>query len=366
MTAASPRISIVGAGIVGASLAYHLARRGALVQLYDAAAGPAGGVTGSAFGWINLINGNPADRPAYGLRREALADYGRLERELPEALRSARRGSLVWKRTAQATEALVSEHKAEGAAIELVERRAISAAEPHLRNVPEVAALSANDLAINPLHITETLVRAAIASGAVVSWGQEINGIEASGSRVTGLRIADQTIAADIVIVAAGPGTNLLTSAIGIDLGLEISPVLLLRYKAEDKLIDRILCGPDLEIRQADDNSLLLVDGHVDFSSENGPEGTSRRALDIVKRDFDVPGAVSFHSASVGPRPMFSDGLPRLGFAAEMDGLYVAVGHPGVILAPLLGRLAAEEIVAGKRSPLLHPIRKAGKTADLV
>ncbi len=63
---------------------------------------------------------------------------------------------------------------------------------------------------------------------------------------------------------------------------------------------------------------------------------------------------------------MFSDGLPRLGFVAEIDGLYVAVGHPGVILAPLLGRLAAEEIIAGKRSPLLRPIRKAGKTVDLV
>ena len=267
--------------------------------------------------------------------------------------RSAQRGSgsLVWKSTVGATEALANQHRAEGATIELLERRAIRAAEPHLRNVPEVAAFSADDLAISPLHVTETLVRGAIASGAVANWGQEINGIEASGTRVTGLRVANQMVAADIVIVAAGPGTNLLTSALGIDVGLEISPVLLLRCEAEHKFIDRILCGPDLEIRQTDDNALLLVEGYVDLSSENGTAAASRQALDIVKRDFDVPGAVSFHSASVGARPMFSDGLPRLGFVAEIDGLYVAVGHPGVILAPLLGRLAAEEIIAGKRSP---------------
>ena len=46
--------------------------------------------------------------------------------------------------------------------------------------------------------------------------------------------------------------------------------------------------------------------------------------------------------------------MPRLGFLTGVDGLYVAVGHPGVILAPLLGRFSAEEIVDGRRSALLE------------
>jgi len=50
---------------------------------------------------------------------------------------------------------------------------------------------------------------------------------------------------------------------------------------------------------------------------------------------------------------MFADGLPRLGFLQQVEKLYVAAGHPGVILAPLIGRLAAEEILDERRSGLI-------------
>jgi len=56
---------------------------------------------------------------------------------------------------------------------------------------------------------------------------------------------------------------------------------------------------------------------------------------------------VSFEDGVIGHRPVFSDDLPRTGYAGNCTGLYLAVGHPGVILAALLGRLAASEIVDG-------------------
>ncbi len=40
-------------------------------------------------------------------------------------------------------------------------------------------------------------------------------------------------------------------------------------------------------------------------------------------------------------------------FFATGGRLYVAVGHPGVILVPLIGRLTAEEIVDGRRTELI-------------
>jgi hypothetical protein len=58
-------------------------------------------------------------------------------------------------------------------------------------------------------------------------------------------------------------------------------------------------------------------------------------------------------STDVGDRPIFADGLPRRGFLPQVDGLYIAVGHPGVILAPLIGRLTAEEILDGRRNELI-------------
>src|SRR6476619_58539 len=83
---------VVGAGIVGASVAYHAARRGAAVVLLDRRE-PASGVTGDSFAWIGGRGGEvDASTP---LRQAALDDWARLEREVP-AIRVRWSGSLAW------------------------------------------------------------------------------------------------------------------------------------------------------------------------------------------------------------------------------------------------------------------------------
>ena len=70
----------VGAGIVGASVAYRAARAGASVTLVDA--GPAGaGVTANSFAWIGASGVRLG--PAAALRATATQEYHRLESELP-------------------------------------------------------------------------------------------------------------------------------------------------------------------------------------------------------------------------------------------------------------------------------------------
>jgi len=56
-------------------------------------------------------------------------------------------------------------------------------------------------------------------------------------------------------------------------------------------------------------------------------------------------------------RPMPEDGFPAVGFVPGPEGLYVAVMHSGVTLAPAIGRFAAEEILDGARIDLLAPYR---------
>ncbi|TCR93231.1 glycine/D-amino acid oxidase-like deaminating enzyme [Rhizobium sp. BK376] len=350
MTKQGLRIAVIGAGVVGAAIAWHLARRGASVHLFDEGPRPASGVTSRAFGWINFINGSPATRPEdYRLRRDGVEEYRRLATVLPDAVCDIRPGSLVWLETAEETEELIREHQAEGAGVELVDAVTIAKLEPHLRDVPPCAAYSPGDLALSPAALTDAFVKDAQAAGATAHFGETIIAIETSGSKVTGVRTTSGSQSADIVVLAAGVATGRLASALGADIGVESSPAVLLRYSASAPFINRILCGPGLEVRQWHDHSLFVAAAYRDDAEENSPAAVGQRALTKIRKRFAAPDDMHLVEAVVGQRPIFSDGLPRLGFLPDVEGAYVAVGHPGVILAPLMGRLAAEEIVDGIR-----------------
>jgi len=348
------QIAVVGAGIVGASIAYHLARRGARVHLFDEGPTPAAGVTGKAFGWVNLINGQPTTNYGnYRIRREAIGEYQRLKAALPEALRHARSGSLCWRATVAETEALVREHQAAGARVELVDAKTIAWWEPELREVPQCAAFSPDDLALDPTHVTQTFLNAAIDYGARVHFDQKIVALETSGGRITGVRTAEQAVSADVVVLATGTMVDTLMSPLGLAIGVESSPAVLLQFSCDRPFLSRILCGPDMELRQRPDHSLLSAAGYRGGSEENGPAAIGHRVLEVMRRKLALPHGVELQRAVVGYRPIFADGFPRLGFLPGADGIFVAVAHPGIILAPLLGRLAMEEIIEGQRSTLV-------------
>ena len=69
------KVVVVGAGIIGASVAYQLAKAGAQVTVIDGA-GVAAGATGRSFGWINASF--HADAAHFRLRAESMAAYHRL------------------------------------------------------------------------------------------------------------------------------------------------------------------------------------------------------------------------------------------------------------------------------------------------
>ncbi len=62
---------------------------------------------------------------------------------------------------------------------------------------------------------------------------------------------------------------------------------------------------------------------------------------------------LDFHS--IGYRPTPADGFPAVGRPRGREGLYVAVSHSGITLAPAIGLFAADEILNGQRDPLLAP-----------
>ena len=59
----------------------------------------------------------------------------------------------------------------------------------------------------------------------------------------------------------------------------------------------------------------------------------------------------------IGTRPVPIDGFPVVGNIEGHKGVFVAVMHSGVTLAPLIGQLLASEMLKSSKSPLLETFR---------
>jgi glycine/D-amino acid oxidase-like deaminating enzyme len=342
MGSARPRIVVVGAGIVGASIAYHLARRGAAVTLVEQNC-PASGVTGKAFAWINVSHGVAAEN--LKLRAQAIADWRRLQSELGDTLRIDWNGALTWSDDPRTSETLVRNHAARGFDIRLVERREIETLEPSLLDVPDCAAFAADEGALDPVATTDALVRAAQQRGATLRLMTPVVALPTVGTRVAGIGTTNETIAADIVVLAAGIATPSLCETLGLAVPVDVSPALLLRFRAPAGLLRRIVSSPQFEIRQPTAGGMLAAEDYIDESAENGPCAIAQRTLAAIRSGLRGGDSVTLDEMTPGLRPMPRDGDPIVGFALGFQNLYIATMHAGIVLAPTVARLATTEIL---------------------
>lgn len=349
-----PDIIVVGAGIVGASIAYHLAKAGARVTVVESRTRAGAGVTGRSFGWINLVNA-PTDEPdiAFGLRRQGVSEFRRLDDELGGALNVDWRGGLVWRANDADTEALAAYHEARGVSVSRLARTSMVAAEPRLAAPPALAIHSEHEGAVDPAAAAETLLRGAWELGAARRMATRIDGLATQGGRVTGVRVGRWTLGADAVVLATGTETGRLAATVDIDLAVRASKAVLLTLNGPPGLVRHIVSCPEIEIRQGPDGAFLCAD----YPTPAAPADHAATTAATARRFFTDAADIAPVSGRIGDRPVPVDGLPVIGAHPKAQGLYIAVMHPGVILAPLAGRLAAEELVLGTEFEELAPFR---------
>ena len=119
---------------------------------------------------------------------------------------------------------------------------------------------------------------------------------------------------------------------------------MLFRFSAERQAIRHIVCGPDLEVRQVDDGTVFAAEGWIDDQPANAPDVFADRLKETIADHFPHLGKLQRIAATVGHRPMLPGGRAHIGPVDGVEGLYLAVGHPGVILAPLAGKMIAANI----------------------
>lgn len=341
------RVVVVGAGIVGAAVAFEAARAGGDVVLLDKSL-PASGVTADSFAWIGGPRAGDVADPSTALRRLARRAYRRLEGDVP-GVRVRWRGALTW---GEADDAVP------GADEQLLDTAQVRQVEPRLR-VPPVHALHLmSHGAVDPVAVTQALVSAAQDHGAELIVNSAVTALTVREGRVVGVRASTGSLTADVVVVTAGVDAPMLCGPLGFDLPVAPSPALLMRFTGPPGLVRTLVATPALEVREAADGHLLVA---ADYNGETGHLDLQRAGEQMLRRlvgTFDTDD-VRLDGVRLGARPMPVDGLPIVGPVPGAGGAYVAVMHSGITLAPAVGRLVAAEVVNGAEAEELAGLRPA-------
>ena len=368
-------VAVIGAGIVGSSIAYNLARSGCQVTIVEKGL-PAARASGTTFGWINAAYANQP--PSYQeLRRYSLEEYRRISEDVPLPIRWG--GSLEWIADDAGQRRMIDEveafRKATDAPTSIVDAERAREIEPNLSIADDRRlAWSTDDGAIDSAAATQALFDRAIQYGAEPLLLSEVDRIY-SRRRQVRVRTSFKTLEVDLAVVAAGIGTAELaeTTDERVDSIEKSTPGIIVTTDPIERVINTVLYGPDIHLHQLADGSVMIgekagtPDSEThrlamagrpqDFPDDAVASQHAVRLLDRAREIVPALSAVRRAHVRIGWRPMPADGLPIIGHGGKAPNVYFATMHSGVSLAPIVGRLAAEEILDGARFEILEKLR---------
>ncbi|WP_426033476.1 NAD(P)/FAD-dependent oxidoreductase [Cypionkella sp. TWP1-2-1b2] len=343
-------VLIIRAGIIGASLAFNLARQGATVTVLEAAT-PASAASGRSFGWINA---SFYESPAHHrLRVEAINAHHRLAALLPDHAPNWQ-GALWFEAEGAGFEQKAAELTALGYPTTPLIRSDIAKLEPHLASPPAQALHFSAEGAVDPAALTRALLAA---SGAKVLSGIAAKSLIEAAGQIKGARTAIGPFTADHTVLASGVATPALLSPLGFNLPMLKRPGIMVYSKPVGWRVTHILVTPDQEIRQ-DQTGALLAPGIANHQADASeaivdPAALAEATLARLRALFGAP--VELDRFVLGQRPVPGDGLPLIG--AVQTGLSMAVMHSGVTLSALAGEALAAEIRGQGDNPILANFR---------
>lgn len=351
MPNARPQTLIIGAGVIGAAIAFQLARRGHAVTILDAA-GIGAGASGRSFGWINASF--HLSEAHYRLRAEGMAAHRRLAGTLPDCP-TRWPGCLAFDQRAVELDAEGARLAALGYRVERLTAAQVARRVPALAPVPDGALFFPDEGAVDAADLARRLIAA---SGGRLLRGLAATALARTDGRVTGVVTAQGLLPADHVVVAAGGGAPALVEPLGIRLPMLSRPGLILATRPLPPVAADILVTPAGEVRQDRAGRLLMptAAGHQGDAAETVtglPPDHADAAITRLRALF--PGlTLDWADVALAQRPVPGDGLPVIGTA--LPGLWLAVMHSGVTLAAVAGEAVAREM-DGVEEPLLAPFR---------
>jgi glycine/D-amino acid oxidase-like deaminating enzyme len=353
-------VVVAGAGIIGASIAYHLAKRGARVTLLEKEH-PAAGTTKNSFAWLNAFEKSP--RSYYELNLAGIAGWRRLELELgAEALPLQWGGGLQWcKPERELTERMkhhVRERQAWGYPIRLID------AEEMRRLLPEVTAgefgaanFADQEGTVDPVVAAKALVGAAQKLGAKVVYPCEVKDLSMANGRVKAALTTQGMMEADYFVLAMGNGTSELAAKAGLHVPLIESKGILAHTVPQPELLKRVIMPPGADVKQNKDGRIVTGANFGDTGDAKPTAELGAQYVEAAAKYLPHLKNAKLDYMTLGYRVMPKDGHPIIGRSLTFPNCYAAAMHSGMTCAPIVGQLASLEILDQVDVDLLEPFR---------
>ncbi len=367
---------VIGAGVIGASIAYHLTCLGIrplVVEEHD----PAAGSSGACDGLVFLQSKKPGLHLKLAL--ESRARFDALREILGAGIEFRPTGGMCLVETEAelaAVRRFVVEQRATGLDVELLDGDEARRREPELSERVIAATYSPADAQVNPYGLTFAFLRAARAGGAQVLTGRPAVGIRVDRGRVEAVQLADGAISTPVVINAAGARAPEVGRWVGLEIPISPRRGQILVTAAVPPLIRHCLIsaqyvaakfdpeiarrGMGFSVEQTDNGNLLIGSTRefVGFDRRTTLDGLrtiAARIAPVIPALKRVPVIRAFG----GLRPYTPDGLPILGPVAGVEGFLMAAGHEGdgIALSAITGALVADWVATGRTQFALDAFR---------
>jgi glycine oxidase len=342
-------VAIAGGGLIGGSIALELARAGLRVGLFDRQE------FGQEASWAGAGILSPAPEsaamiPLVALGKASMALYPEFVQMVEEISGQDTgyrpKGTLQGLFTRDAREELstvIALHHGLGLKAEPLSAEDARELEPALSEELEAGVLRPDEASVDNRAMTQAVLEAARHSGVQMFPSSKVAAVWREGRRCQGLQLAQEKIAAQWTVIAAGCFSAEIAGAAAF---APVRPAKgqMAALRADNLRIERVLWSEKIYLVPRNDGRILagatVEDVGFDKSlTAGGIEKVLSAAIELA------PGLAAAHVEETwaGLRPDSPDHLPILG-PADVDGLLVATGHfrSGILLTPITARLMRE------------------------
>ncbi|AWN48890.1 glycine oxidase ThiO [Methylobacterium terrae] len=358
-------VAVIGAGLIGLSVAWRLARAGlavAVIERGKAGDGASLAATGMLAAAAEHEPGGEALSPLCLASQRLWHPFrDELEAESGLTLDYRREGTLVIALGRDEVERLRFRHdlqRRDGLSAEWLSGPAVRAREPGLRPTVTAGLFCPDDHQVDPARVMAALRQAVRAAGGRLVEGCTVTALAREGGRVTGIETTSGALRAGTVVLASGAWAgegNLVP-----DLALPVRPLkgqsMALRMTPRSGILSHVVWTEQVHMAPKGDGT-LIVGATVEETGfdPNLTAGGLYALLEGARRA--LPGVEEMQVAGVwsGFRPTSDDDAPILGEA--VPGLVLAAGHHrnGYLLAPVTAEAVSTLILRGETLPVAAP-----------